>query len=70
MLKEKFDFKVISHLDVQTGSGSDEIMETGSGSDQNTRIWLDPDPQHWLRRVGQYYQCKCDVLCVQEKVKL
>ena len=48
MLQEKFNFRNILILDVQTGSeswsgqllktGSDHVLKTGSGSDHNTQV--------------------------------
>ena len=34
MLQEKFNFRKILNLDVQTESGSDQVLKTGYGSDQ------------------------------------
>ena len=37
LLEEKLEFRGILSLEFQTGSGSDQILKTGLGSDQNTR---------------------------------
>ena len=63
-LQVKFDFSGSLKLNIQTGSGSDQILKIGSGShyilktgygsDQNAMICLDEDPQPWQKEMRKH----------------